>query len=40
MRTQLQDLTSRLKMARSFHQRQHTQQVKTQVMQVQLILNG
>jgi len=40
MRTQLQDLISKSKMARLFHQKRHTQQAKTQVMQVQLILNG
>jgi len=38
MRTQLQDLT--LKLIRIFPQKQLTQQVKIQVMQGQLILNG
>ena len=40
MRTQLQDLISKLKMARLFHQKQPIQQVRIQVMQVRLILNG
>jgi len=40
MRTQLQGLTSRLKMAQLFHLMQPIQQVKTQVMQGLLILNG